>query len=157
MLVEMLQSVAAQTRLPDAHVLLYDHGAGFVATINRAVSMVDTEYFCLVDDDDLLMPQHVETLEANLEADIVWTWCEVAGSEWNPNSGYLPGELEIRNYIPSNLAMRTQLFRDLEGYRNVAGHPDHDLLRRAEQAGASFYNVPQVTWTSRIHGDNMSR
>jgi glycosyltransferase involved in cell wall biosynthesis len=156
LLPEMQASVAAQTVLPAAHVIAWDHGDGFEATVNRGVSMVETEYFCLVDDDDLLLPDHVETLVGNLTADVVWTWCDVVGREWNPNSPYVPGLLQARNYIPSNHAFRTGLFRELGGYRPVAGWADHDLLKRAEQAGATFLNVPQVTWTYRFHGGNMS-
>lgn len=156
-LLEMLRSVTEQTVRPDAHVIAYEDGSGFVSTINRAVSMVRTEYFCLVDDDDLLYPEHVATLNESLSADVVWTWCDVEGRDWNPNSGYLPGVLASSNYIPSNHAFRTELFRDLGGYQNVGGHPDHDLLRRAELFGATFRNVPVVTWRYRFHGGNMSR
>jgi glycosyltransferase involved in cell wall biosynthesis len=156
-LLEMLRSVTEQTIRPDAHVIAYEDGAGFVSTINRAVSMVETDYFCLVDDDDLLYRDHVETLKSNLTADVVWTWCDVEGRDWNPNSGYVPGLLASTNYIPSNHAFRTELFRDLGGYRTVAGWEDHDLLKRAEEQGATFLNVPLVTWRYRFHGGNMSR
>lgn len=156
LLPEMLQTVAQQTVLPDAHIILWDHGAGFEASVNRAVGMVETDYYCLVDDDDLLLPDHVETLNANLSADIVWTWVEVRGRDWNPNSNYVPGLLQNQNYIPSNHAFKTELFRSLGGYRQVAGWADHDLLKRAEQAGSTFLNVPKVTWVYRFHGGNMS-
>jgi hypothetical protein len=153
---EMLRSVVDQSRLPAAHVIVWDDGRGFVETINRAVGMVETDYYCLVDDDDLLLPWHVELLAQNLTADVVWTWCKVEGRDWNPNSSYVPGLLQTTNYIPSNHAFRTELFRELGGYRVVAGWEDHDLLKRAEQHGASFLNVPTVTWTYRFHGGNMS-
>jgi hypothetical protein len=153
---EMMGSVAAQTVLPEAHLLVWDHGDGFEATVNRAVGMVQTDYYCLLDDDDLLLPDHVETLTANLSADIVWTWTQVRGRDWNPNSGYVPGLLQNRNYIPSNHAFRTGLFHELGGYRPTH-HPDHDLLRRAEASKATFLNVPKVTWVYRFHGENMSQ
>jgi glycosyltransferase involved in cell wall biosynthesis len=153
---EMMASVADQTVLPAAHVLVWDHGDGFEATVNRAIGMVQTEYYCLLDDDDLLLPEHVETLTANLTADIVWTWTRVEGRDWNPNSGYLPGVLQERNYIPSNHAFRTSLFNRLGGYRQMR-HPDHDFLRRAESDGATFLNIPKVTWVYRFHGENMSQ
>jgi glycosyltransferase involved in cell wall biosynthesis len=156
MLTELQQSVAAQTCMPAAHLIVWDHGLGFEETVNRAVSMVDTEWYCLVDDDDLLLPDHVETLSQNLHADIVWSWVEVTGRNWNPNSKYVPGLLQKHNYIPSNHAFRTSLFRYLGGYQKVAGWADHDLLKRAESVGASFLNVPKVTWVYRFHGDNMS-
>lgn len=153
---EMFATVAEQTVLPKAHVVEFDDGAGFVATVNRAVSKVDTEFFVLVDDDDLLMPDHVATLADNLVADVVWSWVEVRGRAWNPNSGYVPGRLQTENYIPSNFACRTSLFRDLGGYNEKPEHPDWDWLRRAETVGASFHNVPEVTWVYRFHGENMS-
>lgn len=159
LLTEMLRSVAQQTRLPDAHAIKWDHGVGFVETVNQAVASVRTDYFCLVDDDDLLLPNHVETLAENLTADIVWTWCQIEGrTGWNPNSGWEPGRLAHGNFIPSNMAMRTDLWNELGGYRNVApgDHPDWELLRRAEAAGATFRNVPNVTWVYRFHGGNMS-
>jgi hypothetical protein len=157
LLAEMTASVLEQTVLPDAHVMVWDKGAGFEATVNRAVGMVETEFFCLVDDDDLLLPNHVETLTNNLAADVVWSWVEVRGRDWNPNSDYVPGLLQKQNYIPSNHAFRTDLFHKLGGYRKVSGHADHDLLKRAENAGASFLNIPTVTWVYRFHGDNMSQ
>lgn len=157
MLMEQLESVSLQTMAPAAHIIVKDDGRGFIETINRAVSMVDTEYLCLVDDDDLLLENHVETLHNNLGADVVWTWCEVQGRSWNPNSGYQPGRLQRENYIPSNHAMRRQKFNSVGGYREGQGHPDHDILRRLEAAGATFHNVPEVTWVYRFHGSNMSQ
>lgn len=156
MLQELQASIARQTVLPAAHLVVWDHGSGFVQTVNRAVALVDTGYFCLVDDDDLLLHDHVETLAENLTADIVWTWTTVEGRDWNPNRGYSAGLLQAYNYIPSNHAFSTDLFHDLGGYQHVAGHPDHDLLKRAETAGASFLNIPKVTWVYRFHGGNMS-
>ena len=154
--VEMFRTVADQTVLPKAHVVEFDDGSGFVATINRAVSKVDTEFFVLVDDDDLLLPNHVGTLAGNLVADVVWTWCAVEGRDWNPNSGYSPGRLQSVNYIPSNFACKTSLFRELGGYGETPNPPDWDWLRRAETWGASFHNVPEVTWVYRFHGENMT-
>lgn len=159
LLTEMLASVAAQTRLPDSHVIRWDHGDGFAHTVNRAVASVRTKYFCLMDDDDLLLPNHVATLMDSLTADVVWTWCRVDGRDgWNPNRGWEPGRLAHGNFIPSNMAMRVGLWHDLGGYRDVApgDHPDWELLRRAEAAGATFLNVPTVTWVYRFHGGNMS-
>jgi glycosyltransferase involved in cell wall biosynthesis len=159
LLKEMLNSVADQTVPPACHIVMRDDGRGFVDTINRAVEMVDTDYFCFVDDDDLLLPNHVETLTTAIteSSDIVWTWTKVTGRDWNPNQGYEPGKLQKENYIPSNMAMRTSLWREMAGYRDGYGHPDWDMLKRCEAAGANFTNVPVVTWVYRFHGRNMSQ
>ena len=158
LLAEMLTSVTQQTVQPANHVVMRDDGRGFVETVNRAVNLVDTDYFCLVDDDDLLLPNHVEALANAITdtTDIVWTWTEVLGRNWNPNQGYEPGKLQQENYIPSNMLMKTALWREMGGYRKEPKHPDWDMLKRCEIAGADFYNVPEVTWLYRFHGKNMS-
>jgi glycosyltransferase involved in cell wall biosynthesis len=158
LLAEMLTSVSQQSVPPANHIVMRDDGRGFVGTVNRAVSLVDTDYFCLVDDDDLLLPNHVETLSKAITdfSDIVWSWTDVQGRNWNPNQGYEPGKLQSENYIPSNMIMRTSLWREMGGYRQGPKHPDWDMLQRCESAGADFYNVPEVTWVYRFHGQNTS-
>lgn len=157
LLAEMLDSVKNQTVQPAAHIIVRDDGRGFVETVNRAVSMVDTDFFCLVDDDDLLLPDHVQTLTENLNADIVWTWTKIEGrGSFNPNQGYVKNQLQSNNYIPSNMAMKTTLWRQHGGYRDGFGHPDWDMLKRCEESGATFLNIPKITWVYRFHGMNMS-
>lgn len=155
-LAQMLGTVASQTLKPEAHIIAWDHGQGFADVCKYAVSLVASDWFCFVDDDDLLDPTHVETLTANLRADIVWTWCRVEGRPWNPNSDYEPGRLQRENYIPSNCAFSTELWRGLGGYDATERHPDWGMLQAAEQVGATFLNVPVVTWTYRFHGTNSS-
>lgn len=157
MLAEMLATVAGQTAKPDAHLIVWDHGQGFVDRCNYAVNLVATDWFCFVDDDDLLDPNHVDVLTSNLNADIVWTWCRVEGRDWNPNSPYMPGRLATGNYIPSNCAFNTDLWLGLGGYNGSERHPDWNMLKRAEDSGATFRNIPEVTWTYRFHGGNTSQ
>jgi hypothetical protein len=45
LLAEMLDTVTEQTVQPACHIVMRDDGRGFVDTVNRAVSMVDTEFF----------------------------------------------------------------------------------------------------------------
>lgn len=156
MLVEMLGSVAAQSVTPAAHLIEVSEDR-IVPKMNRLVGLVEDGWFCQVDDDDLLYPNHVEVLSANLTADVVWTWCDVVGRDWSPNEPYQPGMLQARNYIPSNCAIRVEAWRAVGGHRDVPGrYEDHDLLARLEAAGATFLNVPEVTWQYRFHGGNTS-
>lgn len=155
MLVEMLGSVAAQTVSPDRHLLEVSEGP-VVPKLNRLIGLVEAGWVVQVDDDDLLYPNHVEVLAGNLTADVVWTWCEVVGRNWSPNASYQPGRLQAENYIPSNCAIRAEAIRAVGGHREGYGHHDHDLLARLEAAGATFLNVPVVTWQYRFHGGNSS-
>jgi glycosyltransferase involved in cell wall biosynthesis len=150
-----LKSVAFQTIKPSAHHIVWDKGGGFVSTINHAVSFVDTEYFCFLDDDDIIYSDHIKVLSENLDADIVWTWCDVFGRDVSFNRDYKKNLLQKQSYIPSNHAMRTKLFRDMGGYKNIH-NADWDMLKRCEKSGASFKNIPQITWQYNFHGDNIS-
>jgi hypothetical protein len=157
MLREMLVSVEAQVLLPDRHLIDVSVGP-VVPKLNGMLSLVDEGWVVQVDDDDLLYPQHVEVLAANLRADVVWTWCDVVGRSWSPNEEYQEGKLHFKNYIPSNCAIRADVLRAVGGHVAV-GLPDHhdwNLMRRLERAGASFLCVPEVTWQYRFHGGNSS-
>lgn len=155
MLQEMLGSVAAQTVLPDQH-LLEVSTRDVLDVLNELTDQVQSGWAVQVDDDDLLYPNHVEVLSQNLSADVVWTWCDVVGRDWNPNAPYQPGVLQQRNYIPSNCAIRVDAIRAVGGRRHSNRYPDHDLLARLEANGATFLNIPVVTWQYRFHGGNTS-
>ena len=157
MLREMLVSVEAQSLAPDRHLIDVSNGP-MVPKLQGMLDQVGDGWVVQVDDDDLLYPNHVEVLAANLRADVVWTWCDVVGRDWNPNAEYQPGVLQVRNYIPSNCAIRAEALRAVGGHVPVGlpDHPDWHLLRRLEQAGASFLCVPEVTWQYRFHDGNMS-
>lgn len=160
MLEEMIKSHESQTMKAADHIIITDQGDGLVKSTNLAVEKVCTEYFCIVDDDDILYPNHIETLHNNLTADIVWTWCHVVGREISFSSPYTFGRLQTEPYITNNHAMRTELFKSMGGWRNKdiseVPHPDWDMQRRCERNGATFLNVPEITWEYRFHGSNTS-
>jgi len=147
----MLRSVEKQTVAPASHIVIVDE-TDYVSKMRKLVSMVETEYYVEVDDDDIVYPEHIETLSANLGADLVWTWCDVTGAPHSYNSHYTPGRLAEINYIPSNCAVRTETVERVGGWIDVrkADHPDWNIWRRMETAGATFVNVPKVTWNYRF-------
>ena len=152
LLADMLASVTAQTVLPSAHFIIIDDRP-LVPKLQELIAKVTTEYVVQVDDDDIIYPNHIETLDANLDADVVWTWCKVTGRDWSINEAYQPGVLQQRNYIPSNHARRISA---LEAVGGIADHAPYDfedwnLLRRLELNSATFKNVPEITWEYR-HG-----
>jgi glycosyltransferase involved in cell wall biosynthesis len=151
LLAEMLASVAAQTVLPAAHLIIIDDRP-LVPKVQELLAKTSTDYVVQVDDDDLLYPNHIETLAANLDADVVWTWCDVTGRSWSLNETYQPGVLQSRNYIPSNHARKVSAVMDAGGINEHGSgdYEDWNLLRRLETAGATFKNVPEVTWAYRF-------
>ena len=149
LLCEMINSVSLQVVKPTQHLIAVDDSP-VVPKLNKLIEIASTEYVVQVDDDDLLYPNHVQVLNDNLVADVVWTWCDVTGRNWDPNQGYQKGVLANANYIPSNCAIRREALLAVGGHIETGGHHDHWLLQRLEAAGYSFHNVPIKTWNYRF-------
>lgn len=161
LLAEALASVAAQTRQPDAISVAIDRNHdGEVATRNRALAAVDTEWFAPLDDDDLLQPHHLERLLAYAEAtgaDLVYPWFDVDGGtdplgrEGEPFDADL---LQQANYIPVTYLCRTEPAREIGWYPAMGPGERHKLsdwgfLVDLHQAGARIVHMPERTWIWR--------
>ena len=158
MLDELAASLRAQTVEPAEWLLRIDvERRGPAVVLNELAEQVDTEWLFRCDDDDLFDPEHFATLAPALtrDRDIVWTWPRVDPPGWIGERGLQvilpPQTLMDRNWIASAAAVRVSLWRELGGLRDVANE-DHDLWKRALEAGARFHLVPQVTWTYRLGG-----
>lgn len=153
MLAQCVDAVAAQT-VPVRHLIATDHRRlGVGPMLNRLLSRSDAPWLALIADDDLMDPRHVETLLSG-SGDIRYTYCRVTGRNWNPNQPFDADQLRRGNYIPATTLIRTELAREL--LWTEAHFEDWDFWLRALDAGASFECIPQVTWTYRFHGSNLS-
>ena len=153
---DCMASVAAQTLAPVAHVVMVDYErAGPAAMLNRmlpACFAARADWIAQLADDDLeLLAAH------SADADIVYSWCRVEGRSFNPNREFDAAALRASNYIPATTMIRTRLCTQL-GWRSDAPHgfEDWDFWLRALDAGARFVCVPEVSWTYRFHGANLS-
>ena len=160
---ECIRAVEAQTVKPVAHVVMIDHErVGPAVVLNRMLAAAlacDADWIAQVADDDLLYPDHLQTLlEASAEADIVYSYCDVEGRDWfDPNAPFDAERLRQQNYIPATTLIRAELCREL-GWRADSAHgfEDWDFWLRALDAGARFVCVEQRTWLYRFHGANLS-
>lgn len=161
MLREAMDSVRGQTLPAFLHLVGVDfERAGLSEMLNRlagAAIACGAEWVLELDDDDLLDDTHLATLAAHAhEADIIYSYCRVLGRDWDPNAPFDADRLLEQNYIPSNALIRASLIAELDGWKSGRGHEDWDFWLRALHSGARFLSVPEVTWTYRFHGDNMS-
>jgi glycosyltransferase involved in cell wall biosynthesis len=156
MLAEACRSVRAQTLPCMEHLIGFDYDRrGSAATRNSLLRAASGEWVAILDDDDLMKPYHLAMLEASSNgADIVYSWCEVEGRAWDPNSMFDAERLLRENYIPITTLIRRELLADLGGFREDVAWEDHDLWLRALEAGAEFRCVPAVTWIYRFHAGN---
>lgn len=163
-----LASVLGQTRAVDAVSVSIDHGrTGSSVNRNQALAGVRTEWTALLDDDDEWGPDHIALLMAHARetgANLVYPWFNVPGGfdPWPHREGepFSREALRGENYIPITVLVRTELLRDVGGFR-PKGPPDNPcddwgtweaLLDR----GARFEHLNRRTWTWHWHGTNTS-
>lgn len=162
LLAECVASVARQEVPPVEHLVAYDHArAGPSALRNRLALAAASDWLAFLDDDDLLLPNHLRVLleGAGTGADVVYSYCAVEGRvespSWSPNTPFDADALRKNNFIPVTCLVRRARFLAVDGFRAVEhGMEDWDLWLRLLDAGARFACVPEVTWVYRFHGGN---
>lgn len=161
LLAQAVESVHAQTAACEYLIGEDTEHNGCVATVNALAECVQTDWLMRLDDDDLLEEDHISVIEKWLDddADIVYSWCRIeGGGELHPEdqfqvrlqNAYGWDHLHVVNWIPCTAAIRTELWRELGGYREVEMSEDWDFWIRALDAGARFRCIPTVTWTYRM-------
>lgn len=159
MLAENLDSVRAQTLQPQAHIICVDYRRqGPAATLNQAIAGVDTTWYMVLADDDILYPNCLEELWANrANADLVYPWCDVSGSSRTaPNQDFNASVLRDHNYIPATTLVRTDAWAEVGGYPTDVRNEDHYFFLRLLDAGKQIKCYPKRLWEYRIHGNNLS-
>lgn len=152
LLEEAAKSVADQTVQPVVyHIGVDENRLGAAVTYNKLVEQVDTEWVTFLDDDDLLLPNHLEVLLANSEhQDIVYTRPRFDG--WTGHPGYLkpysPELLEKESIVPITAMLRTDLFREVGGFPDGWGY-DWRMWLACSDVGARVNPVEEVTWVYR--------
>lgn len=163
-------SVIHQTRTPDTISITIDHHREGATTIrNRAWQALTTDYIAFLDDDDELLPQHIEHLLAVAEehdADLVYPGYEVIGgtdpfpqnfgAEWNPDA---PCQTTI-----TVLWRRTALeaiggFPEVSDEYDVNGHrlgEDYLAVCALNDKGGRIVHLPERTWHWYHHFANTS-
>lgn len=155
LLAEALVSAARQTRPADVIVAELDRDRrGPAAARNRAVARLDVEWFAWLDDDDLFLEHHLETLLGRSDgADVVYSRSQDGPgrrSYWRPDPPTI-GSLRRGNEVPVTALVRASTFRQVGGFPETGRYEDWQLWLRMAKAGATFRPVDEVTWCYR-HG-----
>lgn len=155
-----------------------EHNLGISATRNKLISLARGEYIAVLDNDDICLPQRLETqvrfLDTHPDVAIVGTWFEL----------FCPPEAPLlrRILLSPGWAWCQPLFPTLQdAWRgNVLMHPtamyrrevftahrisynaeytpaeDYDLVRQILDAGLKIANIPQILLRYNLHGRNFS-
>jgi cellulose synthase/poly-beta-1,6-N-acetylglucosamine synthase-like glycosyltransferase len=156
LLEECKESVRKQTYPAEIHAIEIDEQkVGPAILRNKLVAGLPSEitHVAFLDDDDIILPRHLELLSAQAEnADVVYS----------PPTGYGSGsihafnakELPGRNHIGMTSLVRRSMFEKVNGFWDKARFEDWDLWLRILKAGGRFVYVPTPTWTYRQQPDS---
>lgn len=166
----MLESIRTQTILPKAVLVcsvtdprLQGWGNGARAW-NTMLPAVRTEWIATANDDDRLLPNHVEACVPFFgTADVIYTWDQerrlpcIDCAQW-PTVGGLYRRLCEGNFITYAFLRRSRVL-EVGGWDpmvpQATSFPDWDLFLRLAKTGARFKCVPVGTYVySGSHHDN---
>lgn len=176
MLARALASVCRQTRPVNQISVHVDHaGEGAAEAKNRALAAVTADWVAFLDDDDELLPHHIDHLVTFAEdtgADLVYPWFQgvnstglfaipnEAGEIVNPAGvPFMPvvhreWMRTHGNWIPVTVLARTEMVKQVGGFvakGTVDTCDDWGLWERLLDAGARFEHLPEITWQWNGH------
>lgn len=154
-------SVLSQTQPVDQISIAFDvskEGAG--ATRNRAKNSLKTDYIAFLDDDDEMLPHHIEVLLGHIEyhnADVAFSWFEVVGgTDPFPENRWLEFDSTNPHSFGITALVRTEVAQslDFEPPSEVweSGGEDWTWWTTLAKNGAKFVNTSDITWRWHHHG-----
>lgn len=171
MLKRAVNSVLSQTLTPRVISITLDvNGDGACATRNAGLASVQTEWVAFLDDDDELLPHHLEKLLATAYetgAALVYSPWEGINTEgfrrfWRPFDEQLRDTLiTTQNFIPVTVLARVDALQAVGGFEPPSGHrtpvcEDWGCWIKLINAGWTFAFHPDVSWRWNGHGSHTS-
>jgi glycosyltransferase involved in cell wall biosynthesis len=140
--------------------------AGTAAARNAGVSVSSGEWLCILDADDLLLPDYLEKIESFGQGhpgyDIYSAGADVllrdgrripllTGRDWGRIRSVSAAEQLWESLVPGTSLMRRDVFDRCGGYRDVYSE-DYDFWLRALVLGARQLYLPERLWVYRRQG-----
>ena len=137
-------SVRNQSLMPRAHLHMLDsERKGGAITKNRLIDFADTEWLMILDDDDTLLPNHVEALYSRREeADIIYSY---ALGDNRYNRPFSAEGLLADSIVSHTALFRRSMFHNLGRFEEKLGY-DWLLWKKAHEHGYAFLSIPDITW-----------
>lgn len=153
-------SAIRQHRLPDTFSVVIDHDrAGAAATRNRAWRALTTDYVAFLDDDDELLPEHLERLLTVAEAeqaDMTYSWFSVVGgTDPMPDNFGRPWDPDDPRQTTITCLWRREALEAVDGFPEASGGVDalgnlvgEDYLAvlALNAKGGRIVHLPERTW-----------
>ncbi|CAB4337799.1 MAG: glycosyltransferase [Actinobacteria bacterium] len=175
-LMQALESIANQTRVPD-EIIVVDDGsvdataelaqssslpltvikqqpAGIAAALNNGLEHSSGNFICFLDYDDV-WPSHrtellLNALDKNPQADGAF------GAAINTNADLIHISEPVQARMHTCMMVRRELFTQMGLFDSDFGHAAHmNWTMRAVTMGKIFIDIPDIVLWRRIHGQNI--
>ena len=157
MLVECINSVAQQTVLPKEHLIMVDYQyRGVQYVVNSLAEKIKTVWVQILSDDDLLLPEHLETvMNAREGYDLIYTYPIVQGRDMDLDIPFSEAKLRTRNFINCPL-IKAKWLKKFKLNKEDGCLCDWKLYLNMLDEGCKFKSVPKHTWIFRFGHGNYS-
>jgi glycosyltransferase involved in cell wall biosynthesis len=146
--------------------VIHHHGDSLADARNGALALVETEWVAVCDADDELEPDYVEAMSRGT-ADVRGPLARymVDGCErnlwqprvWNHHHDCVAECLEWGNWLLIGSAVRTEMLREVGGWRDFPWSEDWDVWIRCWQAGATFELIRDAIYRAHVRPDSRNR
>ena len=165
LILEWLTTHQDNDKFASVHLVRHLLNQGLSRSRNTALSLVSTPYIFILDADNQLYPRALKVLREALENSdcaMSYSLIEKFGSARgiSNTSPWMPETFSYRNYIDAMALIKTDVLRQLGGYRvmpNKFGWEDYDLWCSFVDHGLKGCYVPQILCRYRTHGGSMLR
>ena len=162
--------LATERAIPSAEAqgvpVIHRHGTTLAQARNEALAMVGTEWVVFLDADDELSPGYIEALAAGT-ADLRAPAVSYV-KNGRPREARVPRVaghthdcsadcLRVGNWLVIGSAVRTDLAREVGGFREFRWSEDWDLWQRCWLAGATIEAIPAAVYVAHWRHDSRNR
>lgn len=163
--------LAEKRAVPSAEALgvpvVHVHAATLHDARNLGLARVGTEWVCHLDADDELEPGYVDAMSRG-SADVRAPSVHYVYAQGVPTRPYVPKVaghshdctadcLPEGNWLVVGSVARTELLRDVGGWRDWPCYEDWDLWLRCYLAGVSIEPVPDAVYRAHARADSRNR
>lgn len=151
-------------------ILKNEKNIGLIASLNRALQHAQGKYVARMDADDISLPNRLqEEMSVMYKQNVDFVISSISfidekdhllgtpDSE-NMNTAFFAEIMKYGNFsIHPTWLVKTKIYQDLHGYRELKYCEDYDFILRALEQGVTCYRMKDVLLKYRIRGSGISK
>ena len=149
-------------------IIVNEKNIGLPLSLNKALDVATGDYYARMDSDDIStldrFEKQLKYIE-NEDCDLVGSYMQYFYEGKNQQLGIYPTKSEnIRKLLKYKSCVlhptwfaKPEVFKKLNGYRNIFSCEDYDFLWRASIYGFKLANYPEVLYKCRLSPNSISR